>query len=805
VRLKKCRFVNIWPYVDWTLDLTQFRDDQKLIALVGPNGRGKSRACEMSILGASYLNTPTQGTLIKAATAADSMLESTIAHGGHEWTIRHMIDAVHATSSVVVQENDVALWKKAGKTQFKEWAEQHLPQRSVVEASLFRYQKSEGFVEMDSAARIAVILRVIGVERLEQKAAIANAKTREEQAKLDEILRRIEDVRGGDAGVESAQAALSSALELAAGADAALVAAKLHLSTSQEAMATQAVRKASREAAGKLLLALQEQAAAAAQRRADAERRIEGNRSFQADAYAIRAAAARLEAENAALTRLEIDLAAADKAIAAELDPWRDGGARLKAAELRATSARARLKDEPAIAAAVAGKAELAAAVEERRAAVAILEQELQSLEEQKDASKDDRITGLRLGLSKVRESRTLADAGQAASEALVADDAAVTAAVELPKKRAEARKRRDLERDHLAVSERKLADAEKLAARAGDIETARVDQAAAEAEATEIRQGHVVAVFGAFARALGRAETVAAARAASTFLDLTRKLAARLEPLNNAAQRVAELEALVTAERENERRLAEQIAAVELVDVGDVPDLALARTAVSDAEVSAQEARAQVTKAEQVLARSQDVARKLDALLSERADVEAELADWTRLALDHGRKGMQSDEVDAAGPELTQYVNDCLRNCYSTRWTVTIETQRLDAEGKGLLDKCTCMVLDNQTGRIQEVKEHSGGERTGLAEAIASGLTMLGCRRAGFDRPTLVRDESTNFLDAEAAPLWVKMMRHVVEFTNADRLLFVSHNQDVVRLADATIEPPDQRAMRPQEKPQAA
>jgi exonuclease SbcC len=199
------------------------------------------------------------------------------------------------------------------------------------------------------------------------------------------------------------------------------------------------------------------------------------------------------------------------------------------------------------------------------------------------------------------------------------------------------------------------------------------------------------------------------------------------------------------------------------------------------------------VTKAELALARSREIEAKLEGKLVERADVEAELSDWTRLALDHGRNGLQSDVVDAAGPELTAYINGCLRSCVGTRWTVTVETQQLDAKGKELVDKLTIMVIDNKKGSRREVKLHSGGERTTLAEAIASGLTMLGCKRAGFDRPTLVRDESANFLDHESAPLWIKMMRHVVEFTNADRLLFVSHNPAVVRLADVTIEVPDQ------------
>jgi exonuclease SbcC len=809
VRLRKCRFVNMGPFLDWILDLTRFRDDQKLIALVGKNGRGKSAAMELAFLGACYLNTPTQGRLANRATAADSMIESTIVYAGREWTLRHTIDAVHGGSnSVVLDESGSPLWKKAGSRQFADWAERTLPQRSVIEASLFRYQSSEGFVQMESGPRIAVLLRVIGVERLERKAKIARENEAAEQKKLDDLLRRIEDVRGGDQGVEASEAALNAALEADAGAAAALAEAKVRLSSAQEGAAAHAVRKASRSAADILLTMLRDQLTAAQGRKADAELRLAGNRQFQAEAVEIRAAAAGLEAANAELTRLEIAVAETDKAIRAELDPWRDGAARLKAAEQRRAAAAARLKDEGAIRKANDEKDSLAAVAAAAKAAVTKASAKIETLQANGWAGAAERITGLRSGLTEVTElpGERVDEAAGVARAALRADDAAVTAATETPKQISELRTHLASERDHLAVAERRLADAERLAARLADLESAKADQDAAGREATEICSGHAVAVLSAVLRALGRRELATDVAAKAEALKVTRKMAGRLAPLDESEKRIVELEqAIATATAEITRAEA-QIAAVEVVEIGDAPDVVSAQGAVVDAENAVGIARGNVIKAEQALAGSRAVGAKLDELLGQRADVEAELGDWARLAIDHGRSGLQSDEVDAAGPELTGYINATLRHCVGTRWTMSVETQKLDAEGKNLIDKCTIQVIDNLKGTVREVKEHSGGERTSLAEAIASGLTILGCKRAGFDRPTLFRDESANFLDEEAAPLWIKMMRYVVEFTNADRLLFVSHNSDVRRLADAEIEIPDQRCVEPQsETPQAA
>jgi exonuclease SbcC len=679
--------------------------------------------------------------------------------------------------------------------QFEDWADAHLPERSVVEASLFRYQKSEGFVEMDSADRIAVLLRVIGVARLERKAEIARGKAKEQKEKLDELLRRIEDIRGGDQGVEAAQSSLDTALATASSADASQAAAKGKLGAAQEAAAAHAVRKTAREAADKLMATLEEQAKGAAERRADAERRIEGNRQIQADADAIRAAASGLAEANAELTRLEFALVEADKQIAALLGPWRDGAARARAAQTRRSQAQARLADQAKVEAAVAGKGALEAAVAAQTAVVSQLDAEAMALNAKKWAGAEERIGGLRAGHHRAIE---IGDVAPCAS-ALDQDDATVKAAKEIPVQQIELGNRLKHETGELMLAERHLAEAERLAARAGDVAVAKEDLSAAEQELAEILTGHALAVLGAVLRALGRLAIATEAKAQAARLEPMRKLSGRLSALEDSARRMGELQDLAAAAMAEETKLLGQLATVDRVEVGEAPDVAAAQRALVAAEAAAVAARAEVVKAEQTLARSREVAGKLDSLLGERADVEAELADWTRMALDHGRSGQQSDEVDAAGPELTGYINGCLRECVGTRWTVTVETQRLDAKGKNLVDKCIIMVLDNETSDCREVKEHSGGERTSLAEAISSGLTMLGCRCAGFDRPTLVRDESSNFLDPEASLVWVRMMRHVVKYTNADRVLFVSHNPEVVRLADATIEIPNQRGAQQQ------
>lgn len=795
MRFEKCRFVNMGPFRDWTLDLTQFSSDQKLIALVGLNGYGKSFASETAMIGAFFGAMPTQGKLVNRARAADSMVESTIAHAGRRWTVRHAIDGVKGGHYAVITDADTGKehQKKAGAAQLREWAETYLPQRSVIEASLFRFQSSEGFVQMKPGPRMAVLLRVIGVEREERKAELARAKARAEKTKLDDLLRRIGDIRGEDPGVEVAETSLAAAQAAVVAADEAVSLAKTALASAQQEAAAFAVRQAQREAADQLRATLTEQLSGARTRLASASTALDESRAIQADAEAIRTAAASLEGANAELTRLELELVAADKQIASELGPWRDGAERLKAARQRYASAQARLKDEPAIRAAEASLPELKTKAEAEREAVAALQAEWEALLAAPAAGIVERH-GAALTALKEIAGRQVDEPFERAQAAVEADAKAAAAADEGPKLRSELKARLEVEKAHLAAAERALSEAEKLAARAADLEPARTDLAAAQTEGVSIRDGHAVAVVAALLRTIGRLETATAASEKVAALVPMRALAGRLLALESSDRRIAELSPLVERETAEVARIEAQVAAVETVEVGSKPDVPALESALAAAEETAKLARTEVTRTEHALARSREIEGKVAGLEADRADTEAELADWTRLSIDYGRTGIQADEVDAAGPELTSYINGCLRSCVGTRWTAYVQTQYLDSEGKDFIDGLRIMVIDSLLGEEKEVAEHSGGERTALAEAISSGLTMLGCKRSGFDRPTLVRDESSNYLDEETAPLWIKMMRHVMEFTNADRLLFVSHNPEVRRLADAFIQIPNQR-----------
>ena len=802
MRLEKAVWHNMGPHADWELDLTKLDPAQRLVALMGPNGRGKSFSLESAVAGACYGSMPTQGTLVKRATAVDSWLESTLVYGGTRYRIRHMANASSGKGEVLCQVDDgsgrfvPAYNGGTGIKLFKAEAEKRLPDPDVLFASIFAAQQQEGFVKMTSGERIGVILRVIGVAKFERMAAVFRKRGTEAGTQAEVIARRIADIRGGSRDVATCEAALAHAKANAEVLRRELAEAEAELKAGKEQDAQTRVVATERDAAARELSALQQQLDEVRQKREPIAIRVTNNRAVLADAQAIRAAAARS-------VEIQAEIAAADKAVAeakaaadAVMAPWLDVNQRMHAEQARLQRADERLRDAHAVERAKADLVALRDAAADADAEVARLTAKLEELAATHLAGADERIGELRGSLDSIREAvdanenAEAGDLAQIAREALETDDTAVALAATLPAQQREARERLAVAKARQAETQRQLATAERYAARGPEMDAAAVEQAEAQAELQRLRTGYAAAGAEGKVKAAAHVEAVAAANALRLELSQLAVRAGRLAPLEQAETRLAEIEPQLAAFDADVARLEAAIAARPPLPVVPArPNLLALEDAADRAHNALGEAKAAVARAEQELEHARAVSAKASEFEQELAIAQAEQEHWARLALDFGRDGIQSAEVDSAGPELTELINDLLHTCHGPRFTVSVETQRLSADGKRAIEECNIRVIDTVAGTDKEVREHSGGERVILGEAISLALTMLACRRAGWERPTLIRDESAAALDPGNARAWIAMMRRAVELTGADRLLFVSHSPEVVEMADAQIE----------------
>ena len=170
---------------------------------------------------------------------------------------------------------------------------------------------------------------------------------------------------------------------------------------------------------------------------------------------------------------------------------------------------------------------------------------------------------------------------------------------------------------------------------------------------------------------------------------------------------------------------------------------------------------------------------------LDELKQAEGFHSDWTRIAKAYGKNGIPALEIDAAGPVLSELINELVSSCFSSRFYFKLRTQREKADGD-LTEDFDIEVTDNVEGWKGTIDNLSGGQKVIAAEAI--GLAIALYNKADHPLLTLFRDETTGALDPETAPLYVEMLRKAMKLGGFHRVLFITHNPDAAELADAVL-----------------
>lgn len=780
---------------EFRVDLEEMRG---LVAVVGANGAGKSCFLELGLPGALFRQTPTRGSLVDLATARDACLDVTVVNG-QRWNIRHLVDAVSGKSEVVVvgADGQPAIPDSKVKS-YDAWAATHWPAPEVLLSTIFGAQGAGGFLAAKPAERKAILLRVLGVERLERLAEQAREELKGAKAALATTAARIADERARGGDVELAAKNLDEGRKHLADVEYKALAAQQQLDSAlEEEQRIKAVEQQnaalvrSRDAIDARMAEIR---SGTERMLPDLEERLVNNQAVLAEADAIRQAVIELDQVRGASKLDELSLARAKSDAETVLAPWTDVSQRIAAAKGRADRATARRKDAVAIQAAKEALPSLRDTLAEAEGEVVRLEAKREELREARIVGAGERLAGalatIETAHNMIGEEADVEDIDAVLVEALGEDQAAVTAALQTPIQTKETQDRLAAARDRLAVAQRQVADAERLAARSAEVDGADAEFAEAVREGSLLAAGHAIALKDAEnAQALANelAARVAAHAARIAQLEPVAKRAARLE---GATARVAELEPQIATLHAELAKIAEDRKAFEVLSpVPPAPDAAGLRAQVKGWQDAAIEGNRAVAALEGMLERNQASAARLVDLDQLEREQLTQVSDWTRVAANLGKDGLQALEIDAAGPELTALCNDILHRAHGPRFTVRVETQRASADGKRQLEGCDVMVLDTVQGREASGETFSGGERVVLSEALALAITVLACRRSGLTDVSLVRDESGAALDPANARVYVAMLRHAIDLTGARHCLLVSHMPEVQELCDHRIE----------------
>ncbi|MCX6545859.1 MAG: hypothetical protein NTV05_15775 [Acidobacteria bacterium] len=89
----------------------------------------------------------------------------------------------------------------------------------------------------------------------------------------------------------------------------------------------------------------------------------------------------------------------------------------------------------------------------------------------------------------------------------------------------------------------------------------------------------------------------------------------------------------------------------------------------------------------------------ELDGLTVRIETLTDEQIEWTLVAKALGRDGLQTLEIDAAGPTVSNFTSELLSVCFRARFSVDLVTQEATADGKGLKESFQIKVYDNERG----------------------------------------------------------------------------------------------------------
>lgn len=196
------------------------------------------------------------------------------------------------------------------------------------------------------------------------------------------------------------------------------------------------------------------------------------------------------------------------------------------------------------------------------------------------------------------------------------------------------------------------------------------------------------------------------------------------------------------------------------------------------------------------VIARQAQIEQRREQRESARvrlAQVEAELTkqkteleDYSYLAKAFGPDEIQLCEIQAAGPGVSALVNALLEGCFDNKFEIRFRTQRLKADGRGMVDDFDIEVRNKNLDRTCLVDELSGGQFVLVNEAVNLGIAIYNMRQGeGIRYETLFRDETVGALDSANAKEYVRMLRRAMDLGGFHQVIFICHSPLVWELAE--------------------
>ncbi len=173
---------------------------------------------------------------------------------------------------------------------------------------------------------------------------------------------------------------------------------------------------------------------------------------------------------------------------------------------------------------------------------------------------------------------------------------------------------------------------------------------------------------------------------------------------------------------------------------------------------------------------------RRLTEIQGKRRIILAEASQWEYLKNACSKDGLRALEIDSVAPTISAYANDLLSRTFGPLFQVRFRTQ--NDEGKEVLD--ILVIRDDGTETLLD--NLSGGEKVWLLKSLRLAMTLVSKEKSGRALGTCFADEEDGSLDVENGQNFIQLYRSFLQSGGFDSMFFISHKPDCVDLADHVL-----------------
>lgn len=181
---------------------------------------------------------------------------------------------------------------------------------------------------------------------------------------------------------------------------------------------------------------------------------------------------------------------------------------------------------------------------------------------------------------------------------------------------------------------------------------------------------------------------------------------------------------------------------------------------------------------------RKETISKDLESKQSDEKIIKKELSEWEYLRLACSKTGLQALEIDGAAPLITAEANTLLEKAFGLESQIKIITQDPES-GKEVF----WIKVIREDGSEDDFSNLSGGQKVWISKALSLGMTLISKKKSGRNFMTLYADEEDGALDGERALEFIQLYRSMMLTGDFETCFFISHNTEVVGMADHVID----------------